>query len=356
MSSGCVSWWLPISLIDHEYRLNPHIRLEAIEELFTVHNAVSLVGKHDVVLDCTDNVLARYLISDAAVLSGVQVVSGAGQGLEGQLVVLHKNLDSDASALGYSQDETVKMKGRRGPCYRCLFPKAPRPEDVTDCEDGGVLGGVTGLVGTMQAVEAIKLLVGMSDEDEPPHMMLVTPFDYPPFRTVKLRPQGTTSCRACGDPSRMKEEEREAMLKPDLVEEDYIAFCGLEGLEKEAGGLEQADVMQLSEALKEEALVIDVRPPVEYDIASLSPSTNIPFRSLQSEPEHSLSIIAKLAQQRGSGPCPIYLICRKGNDSLLAQRMLSSVHATNSSQLLFINVRGGLRAWSKRIDESFPVY
>lgn len=145
--------------------INPHIRLEALEELFTVHNAVSLISKHDVVMDCTDNVLARYLISDAAVMCDVQVVSGAGQGLEGQLVVLHKDLSSNASASGLSQNKN-RCKTKKGPCYRCLFPKAPRPEDVTDCEDGGVLGGVTGLVGTMQAVEAIKLLVGMSEEGE----------------------------------------------------------------------------------------------------------------------------------------------------------------------------------------------
>jgi rhodanese-related sulfurtransferase len=290
-------------------------------------------------------------------MSGVQVVSGAGQGLEGQLLVLHKDLDSGASASGYWQQKTVGTKGRRGPCYRCLFPKAPRPEDVTDCEDGGVLGGVTGLVGTMQAVEVIKLLVGMSDEEEPPHMILVTPFDYPPFRTVKLRPQRITSCRACGDSSSMKEEDRQAMLKPDLSGEDYTAFCGLDRPEKEVGDLEQVDVTQLSEAMKESALVIDVRPQVEYEIASLSPTTNIPFRSLQCELEQTRSMITKLAQQqKGNGQCPVYLVCRKGNDSLLAQRALSQVDAATSSQLHFVNVRGGLQAWSEKVDESFPVY
>lgn len=147
-------------------RINPHIHLEVVEETFSIQNAILLIARHDVVLDCTDNVMTRYLISDAAVLNGVQVVSGAGQGLEGQLVVLHKDLEPGSSASGYSRRKrkaTVEHKSR-GPCYRCLFPRAPRPEDVTDCEDGGVLGCVTGLVGTMQATEAIKLLVGMSEE------------------------------------------------------------------------------------------------------------------------------------------------------------------------------------------------
>jgi molybdopterin/thiamine biosynthesis adenylyltransferase len=133
--------------------------------MFSAQSAVELIARHDIVLDCTDNVLTRYLISDAAVLNGVQVVSGAGQGLEGQLVVLHKDLSKDGHASGYAT-RRGKSRGKRGPCYRCLFPKAPRPEDVTDCEDGGVLGGVTGIVGTLQAVEAIKLLTGMSDEGE----------------------------------------------------------------------------------------------------------------------------------------------------------------------------------------------
>lgn len=146
--------------------INPHICVEAVEDLFSVQNAAALVAAHDVVLDCTDNVLTRYLISDAAVKSGVEVVSGAAQGLEGQLVVLHKDLSVAASASGRSRQPARGTGKQRGPCYRCLFPKAPSPESVTDCEDGGVLGSVTGLVGTMQALEAVKLLTGLSSEGE----------------------------------------------------------------------------------------------------------------------------------------------------------------------------------------------
>lgn len=111
--------------------------------------------------------MTRYLISDAAVMCGVQVVSGAGQGYEGQLIVLHKDLTLQTNDPRRSVSSIKgKEKEERGPCYRCLFPKAPRPEDVTDCEDGGVFGGVTGLVGTMQAVQTVKLLTGLGDEGE----------------------------------------------------------------------------------------------------------------------------------------------------------------------------------------------
>jgi molybdopterin/thiamine biosynthesis adenylyltransferase len=126
-------------------------------------NAQQLISAHDIVLDCTDNVLARYLISDAAVLSDVQVVSGAAQGTEGQLVVLHRYLPAvDADCLLPAREGKQKSQ-ERGPCYRCLFPVAPAPEDVTDCSDGGVLGAITGLVGTMQALETVRLLAGVGD-------------------------------------------------------------------------------------------------------------------------------------------------------------------------------------------------
>lgn len=135
-------------------------------------NALELVASHDLVLDCTDNPLTRYLISDAAVMADVQVVSGAAQGYEGQLLVLHKILSpsNPASAQPRQQQQQQRQeedgnepKIQRGPCYRCLFPQAPRPEEVTDCEDGGVLGGVTGLVGTMQALEAVKILARIGE-------------------------------------------------------------------------------------------------------------------------------------------------------------------------------------------------
>ncbi|UZJ57266.1 hypothetical protein CBS101457_006586 [Exobasidium rhododendri] len=337
--------------------INPHIRLEAIQEMLSVDNAVALIARHDIVLDCTDNVLTRYLISDAAVMCGVQVVSGAGQGLEGQLVVLHKNLSPHASASGHSI-RPRKGKGKRGPCYRCLFPKAPRPEDVTDCEDGGVLGGVTGVVGTMQAVEAVKLLVGMSDE-EPPCLTLVTPFNHPPFRTIKLRPQRATTCRACGDPEQMTAEAIETKIKADLSSEDYVAFCGIARLPTQTSNNRQVDVHAKEER---QGLLVDVRPQVEYEITHLVPSVNIPFRTLLSDPQAAhdrlRTLAAKLEGEDSiEKDVAIYLVCRKGNDSILAQSALLSCSPADSiTSLDFVNVKGGLRAWSEQVDGSFPVY
>ena len=135
-------------------------------ELLSAANACALVAAYDIVLDCSDNVMTRYLISDAAAAVGRVVVSGAAQGLDGQLVVLHRNLGH----------------GRRGPCYRCLFPRAPRPEHVQSCDDGGILGPVTGLVGAWQALETIRELTRIGDAVEAPSMFFITPFAMPAVR------------------------------------------------------------------------------------------------------------------------------------------------------------------------------
>lgn len=110
-------------------------------------NAETLLTTYDVVLDCTDNAPARYLLSDTAVRLGKPLVSGAAQKLDGQLCVYNLPLNEDGSD--------------RGPCYRCLFPKPPAPEMAGSCEETGILGAVTGIIGTMQAVEAIKLISGI---------------------------------------------------------------------------------------------------------------------------------------------------------------------------------------------------
>lgn len=346
-----------------------------------------LISRHDLVLDCTDNVLTRYLISDAAVLCGVQVVSGAAQGLDGQLVVLHKDLTLHTGVASMDVSSYEKHKGAtaatarpRGPCYRCLYPKAPRPEDVTDCEDGGVLGGVTGLVGTMQALEAVKLLAGLGNEDEPVSMTLISPLSYPPFRTVKLRPQRTATCRSCGlDKDMVDDDVRRAKIQADLVDEDYVAFCGLDRRAKGSGGFSSVDVERFArESLREQGQrhIVDVRPPVEYNIARLPGTINLPFREIDADPAlrykdllelmHSTTA-AKAAKddEPKTAPRPVYVLCRRGNDSRLACEALNAAAAaaavgqrteSAADALEFVNVFGGLRAWAEKVDRSFPIY
>lgn len=184
--------------------------------------------------------MTRYLVSDVGVLTGRPVVSGAAQGYDGQLIVLHRELGD----------------GRRGPCFRCLFPKSPRPEHTQSCDDGGILGAVTGLVGTWQALETIKLLTGLGDAT--PCMLLFSPLSMPPVRVARVRSR-QASCRSCGDAS-VPHRITSAM------DEDYTAFCGLQHPVAEVPSVE------VSALCNTDALIVDVRPPQEYELARLPDS------------------------------------------------------------------------------------
>ncbi|MCO5589781.1 hypothetical protein L7F22_043750 [Adiantum nelumboides] len=356
--------------------INPFVHVEPVQTSLSVENAVSLINTHDIVLDCTDNVLTRYLISDAAVKCGRQVVSGAAQGFDGQLVVLHKDLRSGASASGVcdsSPEHTTPIP--RGPCYRCLFPKAPRPEEVTDCEDGGVLGTITGLVGTMQAFETIKLLSGIEDYEEDDKgrpivgMTLVSPLSFPPFKSVRLRPRRITSCRACGDPNQMQPELINSMLAKDLRDENYIGFCGLTNGRKLNGfdEITVSNLAKLNAQSQSKVHIIDVRPKVEFEITHLPNTTNVPFRQIDSDPKKWYTSILNSIQET-SDDHQLYVLCRRGNDSRLACHALAAAAdiadgndpdtkpSDKQSKIRFTNITGGLRAWSNEVDETFPVY
>jgi adenylyltransferase/sulfurtransferase len=125
-------------------RINSNVKVNTYQEMISPSNAVRILEPYDIILDCTDNPPTRYLLSDVAVLLGKPLVSGAAQRYDGQLCVY--NLGED------------------GPCYRCLFPKAPEPEFAGSCRETGILGAVTGIIGNLQALEAVKLITGLHSE------------------------------------------------------------------------------------------------------------------------------------------------------------------------------------------------
>ena len=129
-------------------RINPRTTVVPHSELLTPSNAADLLSPYDVILDCTDNAPARYLLSDTCVRLGLSLVSGAAQRLDGQLCIYN---------LGFEQNSVQE----RGPCYRCLFPTPPSPEMTGSCEETGILGAVTGVIGSLQALEAIKVICGL---------------------------------------------------------------------------------------------------------------------------------------------------------------------------------------------------
>ncbi|KAN0061783.1 hypothetical protein ACQY0O_005776 [Thecaphora frezii] len=322
--------------------INPFINAVPHPVNISSSNARSMISCHDLVLDCTDNPLTRYLISDAAVLEGVQVVSGAAQGYDGQLIVLHKKIKPEFAAKPAAGASTAHGDGLRGPCYRCLFPVAPKPEDVTDCEDGGVLGGVTGLVGTMQALEAVKILAQIG-EDTPPTMTLVSPMSGTPFRTIKIRPRRIATCRSCGDP---KQVGRDRMIA-DLEKEDYVSFCGLISSPQAEDGRRAnpritVDELEASMATR---LLIDVRPPVEFGITKIDGSINIPYMTLRKDPATALeTVLSRLSSHPAAAAASPLLVCRRGNDSQLAARLLqeAAVARKQSETTTEAASRGGI--------------
>lgn len=343
-------------------RINPFVVINPVQAAFSVHNALELVKAHDLVLDCTDNPLTRYLVNDAAVLCGKPLVSGAGQGYDGQLVILNKAID------GIS----------RGPCYRCLFPVAPKPSEVKDCAETGVLGVITGIIGTLQASEAIKLLTGLgaetfSDEQDstPPRqtMLLISLLEpSQQFRTIKIRPR-RPNCRVCGAESTLREQGINRITVENIKQEDYLSFCGLKlpsnpDSTQNNSLTKQTTVKELADAGTAPRLLLDVRTKEEFSIVRLEGSINLPYSDIRANPHHALQDIRAILKQQRPGPdtsSQVHVLCLKGNDSLLAADALNGLNSSTDAQaegesIEFIDVKGGLREWKKVVDIDLPEY
>lgn len=281
--------------------LNPYITVETHEIKLSSANAVELFKQYDVVADGTDNFPTRYLVNDACVLTGKPNAYGSIFRFEGQLSV---------------------FAAKDGPCYRCLYPEPPPPGLVPSCAEGGVLGVLPGVVGTMQAIETIKLILGIG-RPLVGRLMLYDALEQS-WRTLKVRKN--PSCPVCGD-------------KPTITAPvDYEAFCGLK--EKPAAMIPEITVEELKSKMdkKETFVLLDVREPHEYEIAKIPGSKLIP--------------LGELPQRVGELDKSAKLIvhCKMGGRSARAVQLLRSqgFDATN--------VAGGITAWSESIDPSVPTY
>jgi adenylyltransferase/sulfurtransferase len=206
-----INIWRTTSLISWHCRLNSRVKVDVTTEALSPSNAVALLNNYDVILDCTDNAPTRYLISDTAVFLGKPLVSGAAQMYRGQLCTY--NL------------------GENGLCYRCLFPTPPPLEMTGNCEQVGILGVVTGVIGNLQALEAIKIITGLHSaafiesknglsshipEGNEPSILVFSALGTPPFRRVELGSRIST-CPACGD---------DGQKIGEIKDIDYVQFCG----------------------------------------------------------------------------------------------------------------------------------
>ncbi|KAF8899873.1 hypothetical protein CPB84DRAFT_1680840 [Gymnopilus junonius] len=297
-------------------RINSELTVDVMAVALTADNAMSLLHPYDIILDCTDNVPTRYLLSDASVALKKPLVSGAAQKFEGQLCVF--NL------------------GTNGPCYRCLYPQPPPQESVGSCSELGILGVVTGIIGNMQALETIKIILGK--EDQSPSLLLFSALGSPPFRSIKLR-QRKPTCVACNNPG------------APLNSTDYVQFCGGPSpdwvSEGRIAGLagHRIQARELHELIMSSTVrprILDVRPAIEYGICQLPESENVPLKELLSQPEKYIP----------SSATDLYVICRLGNDSQIAAEALRRMGRGACVK----DVIGGLRAWSTVVDSNFPIY
>jgi len=282
--------------------LNPNVHIEQFEERLTSENALEILSGFDIVLDGTDNFPTRYLVNDACVLLDKPNVYGSIFRFEGQASVFF------ASA---------------GPCYRCLFREPPPPGLVPSCAEGGVLGVLPGIIGSIQALEAIKLVLGKGDT----LIGRLVLFDALRMRFRELSLAKDPTCPMCGP-------ERSIH---NLI--DYEAFCGI-GAEPTYGGPE-ITARELATALREntELVVIDVREPHEWDICRIPGAILIPLGQL---PERLNEI---------DGHREVVTQCHTGVRSM---RALEILRAAGFSKVR--SLRGGIDAWSTDIDPSVPRY
>lgn len=286
--------------------LNPGVRVVTHEQRLTSDGALDLLGPYDIVVDGTDNFPTRYLVNDACVLLGKPNVYGSIYRFEGQVSV---------------------FDARHGPCYRCLYPEPPPPDLVPSCAEAGVLGVLPGMIGTLQATETVKLILGTGD----PLIGRLLLFDALALKFRELKLHKNPHCVLCSDSATQK----------GLI--DYPAFCGVpaDGGATNAGLAPQIEPEALASALAgdEPPLVIDVREPEEWAIGHLAAAQLIPKGEL---PER----VDELTRAR-----ELVLYCKSGVRSSQAARMLLDLGFANVKSL-----RGGIDAWAARIDPSLPRY
>jgi len=313
--------------------INPFVQIDKYDVPLMSDNALEIFEPYDIVIDGTDNFPTRYLVNDACVKLGKPNVYGSIFRFEGQVSVFH---------------------AKEGPCYRCMFPTPPPPGLVPSCAEGGVLGILPGTVGTLQATEAIKLLLGIG-EPLIGRMLLYDALEMS-FTTIKIRKN--PDCPVCGIPAEQVE----------LI--DYEQFCGMPAHDRsdfgrlnghrEEGTNEVAEitVRELKARLDagDKLVILDVRNPIELEISSLEETTlYIPKPQIDAAVNDVLAG-TKSREQTVLAQIPddveVAVLCRTGARSGVTIELLRQVGYRN----LLLNVKGGINAWAEEIDPMMATY
>lgn len=293
------------SAADRLRDINPHTKIEAFETRLTSENALELFKDFDVIVDGTDNFPTRYLVNDASVLAGKPNVYGSIFRFEGQASVFW---------------------AEKGACYRCLYPEPPPPGLVPSCAEGGVLGVLPGIVGTIQANEVIKVILGA--EGILLDRLLLFDAWTMNFRQLKLRKD--RDCPLCGKNPSIKE----------LV--DYEEFCGLKAPAEPTPEIEEITATELNNWFQRQVdfQLIDVREPHEFEIARIPTAKLIPLGEVVNRiceiPKGKVTVVQ----------------CKGGVRSAKAIGYLRDAGFEGR----LINLKGGIGAWSDDVDRSVPKY
>ena len=314
--------------------LNPYIHIDKYNVPLTSDNALEIMQPYDLVIDGTDNFPTRYLVNDACVKLGKPNVYGSIFRFEGQLSVFWAD---------------------HGPCYRCMFPTPPPPGLVPSCAEGGVLGILPGTIGTMQATEAVKLIVGMGE----PLIGKMLLYDAQEMEFTPIRIRKDPNCPVCGVPQSAVE----------LI--DYEQFCGMPAhdhstfkpvteIATEMNGKDQMDAITVSELKHrldagEDLFVLDVRNPVEWEIAAIDGTARIAKPDIEEAKRAILdgrasrdeTVLAQIPNDR-----EVIVHCRSGVRSADTIKILREMGYANK----LVNVTGGILAWADEIDTSLPKY
>ncbi|MBO0722604.1 MAG: molybdopterin-synthase adenylyltransferase MoeB [Blastocatellia bacterium] len=297
------------SAIDRLSDVNPHIQIDGYEFALRSENALAVIKEYDIVIDGTDNFQTRYLVNDASVLLGKPNVYGSIFRFDGQASVFYP-------------------KGG-GPCYRCLYPEPPPPGLVPSCAEGGVLGILPGIIGVIQATEAIKLIIGQGE----PLIGRLLLFDALKMKFKELKLRRNPECPLCGENPTIKE----------LI--DYDQFCGITPHAEQPPTADEWEITpaQLKERLdrSERVVIIDVREPHEWQIANLENhgSRLIPLGQFAN----------RLNELNPDDDIVVH--CKMGGRSAKAYEVLK-----NAGFKKIKNLKGGILAWADQVDRALPKY
>ncbi len=278
--------------------LNPDIEIREYQQRLSADNALDIISQYDYVIDGTDNFPTRYLVNDACVLARKVNIYGSILRFEGQV-----------SVLAHPQ----------GPCYRCLFPTPPWPGDVPNCAEAGVFGVLPGLIGTAQATEALKLVLGIG-EPTIGRLLLLDALDMN-WRTMQVR--RSVNCPICGD-------------RPSIHQVEEIPFaCQIDTGDVES--LAPGDVAKRVQQNPDGTMLLDVRTRAEVHVSCIAGAVNIPLDELEDRVEEVKAWSDKT----------IFVVCQVGMRSLKAIELLLGVGVQN-----VINVDGGISRWEKEISSA----